>query len=111
MRRVLARLAAVGVIGILAAFEVSAPAAERPGGAAAPGVARPDAAAATAGDVRASRMKMLQPGQPAPDVELPRLVVEKGQDGQSLGKLSREKVKLSSFAGRKPVCLIFTSYT
>jgi len=58
--------------------------------------------------------KMLQPGQPAPDFELPRLVIEKDKDGNAAGKVSQEKVRLSSLAastGARPVCLIFSSYT
>jgi len=58
--------------------------------------------------------KMLQPGQPAPDFELPRLVIEKDKDGKAVGKVSEDRVNLSSLsapAGAKPVCLIFTSYT
>ena len=55
--------------------------------------------------------KMLQPRQPAPDFELPRLFIEKDKDGNAAGKVSQEKVRLSSLAGAKPVCLIFTSYT
>jgi len=63
-----------------------------------PGARRPEA-------------RMLQPGQAAPDVELARLVIEKDKSGNPVGKLSDQKVKLSSLAGSKPVCLIFTSYT
>ena len=55
--------------------------------------------------------RMLQPGQAAPDGELARLVIEKVKSGNPVGKLSDQKVKLSSLAGSKPVCLIFTSYT
>jgi hypothetical protein len=54
---------------------------------------------------------MLTPGQAAPDVELARLIIEKDKSGNPVGKLSEKKVKLSSLAGSKPVCLIFTSYT
>jgi hypothetical protein len=50
-------------------------------------------------------------GQVAPDFELPRLSLVKGKDGKRIGKISSEKVKLSSFRGKKPVCLIFSSYT
>ena len=55
--------------------------------------------------------RMLMPGQAAPDIELARLVIEKDKSGNPVGKLSEQKVKLSSLAGSKPVCLIFTSYT
>ena len=58
--------------------------------------------------------KMLQPGQPAPDFELARLVIERDKEGKAVGKVSEDRVKLSSLsasAGAKPVCLIFSSYT
>ncbi|MBE3098020.1 MAG: hypothetical protein IMZ44_12950 [Planctomycetes bacterium] len=115
MRHAVARWAAVALLGILAAVVVSAPAAERPGAlpraeAARPEPPRPDGARPDAAR-QMPRMKMLQPGQAAPDFELPRLVVQKDKAGNTVGNLSQEKVKLSSFAGAKPVCLIFTSYT
>lgn len=50
-------------------------------------------------------------GQEAPDFELPRLTIEKGKDGKAVGRVSEEKVKLSSFRGKKPVFLVFSSYT
>lgn len=49
--------------------------------------------------------------QMAPDFELPRLLLGKDSKGKRIGKISSEKVKLSSFRGKKPVCLIFSSYT
>jgi hypothetical protein len=55
--------------------------------------------------------RKLEPGQPAPDFALPRLIVAKDASGNAVGKVSEERVKLSSLAGGKPVCLIFTSYT
>jgi hypothetical protein len=55
--------------------------------------------------------RMLQSGQAAPDIELPRLVVSKDAAGNAVGKVSKERVNLSALAGAKPVCLIFTSYT
>ena len=50
-------------------------------------------------------------GQKAPDVELPRLVLTKTKDGNLLGKLSEEKVKLSSAWSKRPACLFVSSYT
>ena len=96
------------------------PAAERPGALPHPEATRPEAArpqpprpdGAQPDAARPMpRMKMLQPGQAAPDFELPRLVVQKDKAGNTVGNLSQDRVKLSSFAGAKPVCLIFTSYT
>ncbi|MHC4457113.1 MAG: carboxypeptidase regulatory-like domain-containing protein [Planctomycetota bacterium] len=53
----------------------------------------------------------IEVGQLAPDFELPRLTIETNKDGKSIGKISQEKVCLSSFRGKKPVFLIFSSYT
>ena len=60
---------------------------------------------------KVSSGKGLEPGQTAPDFELPRLTIEKGKDGNAVGKISEKKVKLSSFRGKKPVFLVFSSYT
>ncbi len=50
-------------------------------------------------------------GEIAPDFELPRLIITRDADGNPIGKISEEKIKLSSFRGKKPVCLIMSSYT
>lgn len=50
-------------------------------------------------------------GQMAPDFELPLLIFEYGKDGKKLGRVGIEKIKLSSFRGKKTVFLIFGSYT
>jgi len=50
-------------------------------------------------------------GEPAPDFELPRLIITRDADGKPIGKVSQEKIRLSSFRGKKPVCLIMSSYT
>jgi hypothetical protein len=50
-------------------------------------------------------------GEAAPDFELPRLTLTTDADGKPIGKVSDEKIKLSSFRGKKPVCLIMSSYT
>lgn len=50
-------------------------------------------------------------GREAPDFELPRLTLTTDADGKPIGKVSDEKIKLSSFRGKKPVCLIMSSYT
>ncbi len=50
-------------------------------------------------------------GEEAPDFELPRLTLTTDADGKPIGKVSDEKIKLSSFRGKKPVCLIMSSYT
>jgi acetyl esterase/lipase len=53
----------------------------------------------------------LKVGQLAPDFRLPPLVIRTGADGQSIGVIGSELASLSSFRGKKPVCLIFSSYT
>ena len=53
----------------------------------------------------------IRPGTEAPDFELPRLTLEKGANGKVVGKISKEKVKLSSFRGKKVVCIFSSSYT
>ena len=50
-------------------------------------------------------------GRKAPDFELPKLTLTTDADGNPIGKVSDEKIKLSSFRGKKPVCLIMSSYT
>ena len=47
-----------------------------------------------------------------PDFELPRLTLTTDVDGKSVGVISEtDTVKLSSFRGKRPVCLIMSSYT
>ena len=51
-------------------------------------------------------------GATAPDFELPRLKSYlKSVESKAATKPEVEKVKLSSFQGKKPVCLLFSSYT
>lgn len=51
-------------------------------------------------------------GEMAPDFELPRLVLKTDASGKNVGVISEaETVRLSSFRGKKPVCLIMSSYT
>ncbi len=50
-------------------------------------------------------------GKPAPDFELPVLVLDREAEGGPVGKITDEKIKLSSFFGKKPVCMIMSSYT
>ncbi len=53
----------------------------------------------------------LAPGAEAPDFELPLLVYEQADGGEPVAGLSEETVTLSSFRGRKLVCVFFSSYT
>jgi len=63
--------------------------------------------------------ELLPNGSEAPDFLLPRLIVTKTDDGRWIGRVGAadekagkdEMVRLSSFRGKKPVCLIFSSYT
>jgi hypothetical protein len=51
-------------------------------------------------------------GEFAPDFELPRLTFKTDAAGKTVGVISEnDTIKLSSFRGRKPVCLIMSSYT
>ncbi len=51
-------------------------------------------------------------GELAPDFELPRLVLKTDASGKNIGVISEtETVRLSSFRGKKPVCMIMSSYT
>jgi hypothetical protein len=52
----------------------------------------------------------LAAGQKAPDFELPRLALVKDGD-KTVGKVGPEKVRLSSFQGKRPVLLVLSSYT
>ena len=59
-------------------------------------------------DGRAGHLKV---GQLAPDFELPYLKFETKKDGTIVGRITKEKVKLSSFRGKQSVVLFFSSYT
>lgn len=51
-------------------------------------------------------------GEFPPDFELPRLVIKTDETGKSVGVISeKDTVRLSSFRGKKPVCMIMSSYT
>jgi hypothetical protein len=51
-------------------------------------------------------------GEFPPDFELPRLVIKTDETGKSHGLISEnDTVRLSSFCGKKPVCMIMSSYT
>jgi len=51
-------------------------------------------------------------GEFPPDFELPRLTIKTDDAGKSVGVINeQDTVRLSSFRGKKPVCLIMSSYT
>ena len=60
---------------------------------------------------RRGEQAAIKAGDTAADFELARLTIEKDKDGNAVGKISEKKVKLSSFRGKKPVFLVFSSYT
>lgn len=60
---------------------------------------------------RRPAMVQLEPGDEAPDFELPRLALEKNPKGEVVGKVSDQTVRLSSFRGKRAVVLISSSYT
>jgi len=61
---------------------------------------------------RSAENPLLKLGQFAPDFELPKLALKTDDTGKPIGVISEEDtVRLSSFRGKKPVCLIMSSYT
>jgi len=61
---------------------------------------------------RTAENPLLKLGQFAPDFELPKLTFKTDDTGKPIGVISeKDTVRLSSFRGKKPVCLIMSSYT
>ncbi len=61
---------------------------------------------------RGGENPLVKSGEFAPDFELPRLTITTDSNGEPIGLISETgTVKLSSFRGKKPVCLIMSSYT
>jgi len=55
---------------------------------------------------------LVKPGEYPPDFDLPRLTFATDAAGKSVGVISeKDRIRLSSFRGKKPVCLIMSSYT
>lgn len=51
-------------------------------------------------------------GEYPPDFELPGLTFETDAAGKTVGVINKDHtIRLSSFRGKKPVCLIMSSYT
>ena len=51
-------------------------------------------------------------GELAPDFELPRLTFRTDATGKTVGVISeKDTIRLSAFRGKKPVCMIMSSYT
>lgn len=61
---------------------------------------------------RTAENPLVKLGQFAPDFELPTLTFKTDDTGKPIGVISeKDTVRLSSFRGKKPVCLIMSSYT
>ena len=55
---------------------------------------------------------LIEFGRFPPDFELPKLTFSTDTAGKPVGHINeKDTVKLSSFRGKKPVCLIMSSYT
>ena len=55
---------------------------------------------------------LIREGEYPPDFELPKLIFRADEAGKTVGVINeKDTVKLSSFRGKKPVCLIMSSYT
>lgn len=51
-------------------------------------------------------------GEFPPDFELPKLKLTTDSTGKNIGVISeKDTIRLSSFRGKKPVCLLMSSYT
>jgi len=55
---------------------------------------------------------LIEPGRFPPDFELPKLAFSTDAAGKTVGLISeKDTIRLSAFRGKKPVCLIMSSYT
>ena len=55
---------------------------------------------------------LIREGEFPPDFELPKLNFRTDEEGKTVGIIKEDDtVRLSSFRGKKPVCLIMSSYT
>jgi hypothetical protein len=64
------------------------------------------------GQARAAGSGLVKVGEYAPDFNLPRLTITSDATGKPIGILrEKDTVRLSSFRGKRPVCLIMSSYT
>jgi len=51
-------------------------------------------------------------GEMAPDFNLPLLTIDTNAAGKPIGKINdNNKIRLSDYFGKKPVCMIMSSYT
>ncbi|MFH1716231.1 MAG: hypothetical protein ABIF19_02680 [Planctomycetota bacterium] len=71
-----------------------------------------EAAERAGGQARGDSNPQVRLGEFPPDFELPRLTFRTDADGKSVGVISEdETVRLSAFRGKRPVCMIMSSYT
>jgi hypothetical protein len=55
---------------------------------------------------------LIRQGEFPPDFELPKLTFRTDETGKTVGVINENNtIRLSSFRGKKPVCLIMSSYT
>jgi len=55
---------------------------------------------------------LIREGEFPPDFELPKLNFRMDEAGKTVGVINeKDTIRLSSFRGKKPVCLIMSSYT
>jgi hypothetical protein len=65
-----------------------------------------------AGQTRGADNPLVRVGAYAPDFNLPRLTITSDPTGKPIGVIREtDRVRLSSFRGKRPVCLIMSSYT
>jgi len=64
------------------------------------------------GQTRGAGNALVKVGEYAPDFNLPRLTITSDPTGKPIGILREANtIRLSSFRGKRPVCLIMSSYT
>ena len=64
------------------------------------------------GQVRGMDNPLVRVGDYAPDFNLPRLTITSDPSGKPVGVIRpADTFRLSSFRGKRPVCLIMSSYT
>jgi hypothetical protein len=62
--------------------------------------------------IRSDENPLVKPGEFPPDFKLPRLTLKTDATGKPVGVIGeKDTIRLSSFRGKKPVCLIMSSYT
>ena len=64
------------------------------------------------GQARGAGNALVKVGEYAPDFNLPRLTITSDPNGKPIGVIrTADTFRLSSFRGKRPVCLIMSSYT